>query len=319
MALCRDPCKYAPLDYGLASSPPTDNLMFEMSTSRLYKKMSDTATQYRKDPTLLESALSLVDAAGAKAISILRDSTDLLSSIYSTIKAAGLEREKGGRIIGPTIFKQIYFGGVQRLPVILFYALLLGAVVQAQLLTLLGQFALTDEVYSVTVLVLLHELAPLLVALIMAASSGTAITTELALLKLGGEMELWESFGANLEYIFILPRWIGLVISGLMLSLIFALCSFLGGFVILLLLNLAPEWFTARALFSAASAKDILLLIIKTLCFTSFISFIHCINGFAVKRSITEVPQVANRAVLQSVTTIFILNVLVDFIAGIFT
>ena len=116
------------------------------------------------------------------------------------------------------VMKQIYFTAWQILPgFTLFSALLSFLLIQIVVATAakIGQSELALEM-SVRVLVL--EILPLLTALFVALRSGSAINTEVALMRVHGEIEALEESGVDTLRMEFMPRVIGGLLSVLALT-----------------------------------------------------------------------------------------------------
>lgn len=91
--------------------------------------------------------------------------------------------------------RQIYFTAWQVLPGFTLFAALLGMVIVQITLQVARQFGLGQYVLELTFRVLVLELMPLLTALFVALRSGSAISTEIALMRVAGEFHDLERAG----------------------------------------------------------------------------------------------------------------------------
>ena len=91
--------------------------------------------------------------------------------------------------------RQVYFTAWQVLPGFTLFATLLGVVVVEITLSTARQFALEDYALELIFRALVLELMPLLTALFVALRSGAAISTEIAMMRIGGEFQDLASAG----------------------------------------------------------------------------------------------------------------------------
>lgn len=85
--------------------------------------------------------------------------------------------------------KQIYFTAYQVLPAYVFFATLLGLVVAHITVAVMRSFGLTQYALELVFRALVLEVTPILTALFVALRSGAAISTEIALMQVSGELE----------------------------------------------------------------------------------------------------------------------------------
>lgn len=205
---------------------------------------------------------------------------------------------------------QILFTGVEALSVVSVLALALGAVIIIQGISLLPQFGQGQLTYTILKTVITRELGPILTAFIIIARSGTAIATELGNMVVSHEIEAYVAVGINPIAYLVVPRFLGVTISLLLLNLYFNIFGLIGSFFVTRLLRPIEITEYFRSLLLSLRASDIFSSLVKSLVFGVIISTVATYNGFRVERSSTEIPQVVIKAVGQS----FVLCILADAI-----
>jgi phospholipid/cholesterol/gamma-HCH transport system permease protein len=93
--------------------------------------------------------------------------------------------------------RQIYFTALQILPAFLLFTLLFSAVLIQITISVARQFGLAQHALELILRFLVLELTPLLTALFVALRSGAAIATEIALMRVAGELETLERAGGD--------------------------------------------------------------------------------------------------------------------------
>ena len=116
------------------------------------------------------------------------------------------------------VLKQVYFTAVQILPVFLGYALVISWLMINIILNTARDFGLTEFATEMTIRVLILELLPFLTALFIALRSGSAINTEVALMRVHNELDALVHCQVSPMQFEFLPRLIGGVISMLTLA-----------------------------------------------------------------------------------------------------
>ena len=205
---------------------------------------------------------------------------------------------------------QILFTGIEALGITAAMALSLGAAINMIGSSLLSEFGQGKLMYTILIVVITKELGPLLTAFIVIARSGTAIATELGGMAVGHELEAYVAVGINPISYLAAPRFLGVVTSIVVLDLYFNIFGLLGSFVVVQILRPISfnEYF--RNLLAALKPGDLLSGVFKSFVFGVIISVVSLYRGFAVERSVTEVPVAGIKAVGAS----FMLCVFADVI-----
>ncbi len=200
--------------------------------------------------------------------------------------------------------KQVYFSGLQSLPLVL----LVGAAVSGIIVDQLRTFGESPkESMDILLTITLNELAPLLTAFLVAARSAPAMASELATMQVNGEVRLLLRLGVPpLDYL-VIPRIAGMATGSVLLTIYFAFAAMVAG-----------SAFAAQAhMFAALASIDesmrigiVLVCIMKSLLFGTAIALVACHTGLAAGRSFTEVPIAASRAVVRSLMCVLILDLL---------
>ena len=119
--------------------------------------------------------------------------SDIIVMLRQALKSFLPALRHGNAAIRTVLFKQIYFTGLEASAIIVTIAVILGAVIITQVVSLVGDNgSLTGKIL---VWVVLRKLAPLLTAIIIIARSGTTIAAELGSMKINGEIDALEMLG----------------------------------------------------------------------------------------------------------------------------
>ena len=209
--------------------------------------------------------------------------------------------------------RQILFTGVEAALFITLIAVLTGVSVVVQTQVWLSQFGQAEMFGGIFVMVIVREVAPLLVNFIVIGRSGTAIATELANMKVTGEIRVLEAQGLDPLRYLALPRVFGMMISVFCLTMVFIVVSLLSGFLSGLLMGLPGDQldFFVDSVLKALCPGDVPNLLAKTLAPGFLTALICLIEGLKVKGSITEVPQACTRGVVKSISMLFALSAVI--------
>lgn len=247
---------------------------------------------------------------GKLALRKLVTLTELIALIAVSFKNLLSLRRPTVRVI----LKQLYFTGLETLKVIVVISIMIGTVIITQVITLIGvgNEGLTGKVL---VWVVVRELGPLLTALIVIARSGAAIATELGYMKINGEIDSIESLGIASEQYLVMPRVMGVTAAVVILTIYFELLAVVGGFLVASIGWHIQFEALSQGLFSILTPKELVLTLLKSLCFGLFLSAACCRQGLSVGRSATQIPQAATKGVMQSLFLVFILDGLITVAA----
>lgn len=128
------------------------------------------------------------------------------------------------------------------------------------------------------------------------------------------EIEAYVAVGVNPVSYLVVPRFIGVTLSLLLLNLYFNLFGLAGSYFVTVLIR--PIQFVQyfRNLLMSLQLPDILSSVVKSLVFGVIISIVATYNGFKVGQSQTEIPQMVIKAVGQGFVLCIIADALITLI-----
>ena len=166
----------------------------------------------------------------------------------------------------------------------------------------------------ILVTVIVRELGPLLVNFVIVGRSGTAIAVEMANMRVLGEIRVLDAQGLDPILYLAMPRVLGMMTAVFCLSIHFTVIALSSGFVVGTLAGIGGDQLAEflNSVLKAVGPADVCNLLAKTLL-TPMLTAVICVSeGVGIKGSITEVPQAATRAVVRSVTTLFVMSALIS-------
>ena len=209
------------------------------------------------------------------------------------------------------LINQILFTGYEALAINAIMAVSIGAAINVIGSSLLPQFGQSQLMYTILIIVITRELGPLLTAFVITARSGTAIATELGTMVVNHEIEAYLAVGLKPISYLVVPRFIGVVVSMIILTIYFNMFGLLGSFIVVQLVKPIPINEYLGNLLSILTVGDVLSGMAKALVFGIVVSVVATYQGFSVNRSSTEIPVAGIRAVGQSFILIIVADVLV--------
>ena len=132
---------------------------------------------------------------------------------------AGL-RPRGEQILA--ILQQTYLIGARSLVIIMICGFFVGMVLSLQAINALEQFGASDQVSLLVGKSLFRELGPVLTALLFAGRAGTALASEIGLMRATDQLSGMEMMAVDPVSRVVVPRFIGGVIAMPLLAAIFS-------------------------------------------------------------------------------------------------
>jgi phospholipid/cholesterol/gamma-HCH transport system permease protein len=207
--------------------------------------------------------------------------------------------------------RQVYYTGIEALGTISLIALLTGALVITQAISLMG--ANPDLVLRVLVWVVVRELGPLFAAILIIARSSPAIAAELALMKTHREIAHLREMGIPANDYLVVPRIAGVTLSVMALTFYFQVIAILGGMAAAALYRHDSFVELLGNFIEVVSLAELAGTVVKSFVFGLVIATIACFHGLAVDEAITDVPKAAIKAVLRSLMAVFAIDAVIAY------
>lgn len=210
------------------------------------------------------------------------------------------------RAVRQVFYKQVLFTGIQALLPVAVAGLAVGIGLLTQMRSLLGSGAELNV--KMLQLVVNREFAPLLTSFIVLGRSGSAMATELAAMKVRGEIRTLYLLGINPGEYLLVPRILGCCVAVPALTLVFqAVAAGAGPALASVFVELPLTPFYA-AMADEITIGDVIFSSVKTFTLGLIIASVACSTGIYVPPRRTWIPQAAELAVLRG----FILVLVAD-------
>jgi phospholipid/cholesterol/gamma-HCH transport system permease protein len=208
------------------------------------------------------------------------------------------------------LVRQIYFTAVQILPLFIFIAMFFGTVIIGYVVSLSIDYSLESEIGTILVAFVMHEFAPLFTTMLIALRSATAINTEIAVMHVNDELSTLKAFGINvIDYLF-LPRIIGGIVSIILLSALFAVIMFAGGYLFSSFFLHMGVGLYMHTIIQAMEVNDFLILLGKSVAFGFFATLIPIYSGLKSGHATTAIPIAVLSGMVRLFVAIFSIEVL---------
>ncbi|MFP4476285.1 MAG: MlaE family ABC transporter permease [Desulfatibacillaceae bacterium] len=249
-------------------------------------------------------------ATGRAAIQVVDHTLGLCAYAMALFRHLARRSPRGRKLSRRIVVEQLYYTGVQALPIVIPVSLLLGALV-------IMQFSRLDVPYDfgrVIVVLLVRETGPLLTALVVLLRSGVAMVVELSYMQTLGEVEALEMSGIDPVKMLGLPRILGITAAMVCLYIVFEVSAMIGGSVVAWSLSGTASLGFYESAGNAMTLADIGVGFFKVACFGVILCVVATYRGFTVPRSITAIPSAASRAAIEALLYILAVNAVVTVI-----
>lgn len=204
-----------------------------------------------------------------------------------------------GRVSFQLIIKQLYNVGVLSLAIIIVSGLFIGFVLGLQGYYTLSQFSASEALGQLLALSVVRELGPVVTALLFAGRAGSALTSEIGLMKATDQLNALRMTGVNpLRYV-IAPRFWAGQISMPILMLIFSAVAIAGGYwvgVDWLGVSAGSFWNNMQS--SVNFTDDVCNGVIKSVVFGFVVTWIAVYQGFSCTPTSAGVARATTRSVV---------------------
>ncbi len=210
---------------------------------------------------------------------------------------------------------QVYNAGALSLVIIMVCGLFVGGVLGLQGYSNLAKFNAEDAVGAVAALGLLKELGPVITALLFSGRAGTALASEIGLMKATDQLSAMEMMAISPLRRVLVPRFLGGVIAMPLLAAIFTVVGLFGAHLVgvtLLGVDAGAFWSQMQ---NAVEPGDIYEGIIKSTVFGVVASLLAVWEGYNAIPTAEGVGRATTRTVVITAISILILDFMITAIA----
>jgi len=198
--------------------------------------------------------------------------------------------------------------GVNALPITGLLTFLIGVVIAYQGAEQLRKFGTNIFIVDLVGISLLREIAPLLVAILIAGRSGSAYAAEIGTMKVTEELDAVRTLGIAPMDLLVLPRALALVIALPLLTVYADVLGVFGGMLIASSqLNVSFTEFTSR-FEEAVAVRHFLIGIGKAPFFAVIIALVGCYQGFQIRGGVDDVGRHTTISVVQGIFLVIVFD-----------
>jgi len=204
---------------------------------------------------------------------------------------------------------QVYNAGARSLIIIMLSGLFVGMVLGLQGYDLLHRFGSVEALGSAAALGLLKELAPVMTALLFAGRAGTALTSEIGLMRATDQLTAMEIMAVDPMRYVAAPRFLGGVIAMPLLTAIFSVVGLYGAQLIGVQLMGVDRGVFWSQMQDSVELRNVTEGVVKSLVFGTACSLIAVHEGYNAAPTAEGVALATTRTVVAS----SVLTLLLDY------
>ncbi len=255
-----------------------------------------------------------IDRIGRKTILFVEEFGYVFATLYESIYWLALGKKKQQRVTFPSITKEIKSIGVNAIPIISILTFAIGIMLAIQGIETLKTFGAESQVIIGIALSITREFSPLIICILVAGRSGSAITAKIGSMKESQEIDALRVMGINPVRYLVSPIVLAMIIAVPCLVILGDFMGLLGGGVYTAFeLKITLHTYMQRTL-ELLSIDDIRQGLIKGFVFSILIALISCVNGFLVSGGAEGVGKATTRSVVLSISAIVITDMIFTFL-----
>lgn len=208
------------------------------------------------------------------------------------------------------VVEQAYLGSYTSLPIVVILSFFIGAVLALQTGITMADISMQQMIGTVVGESMTRELGPVMVAIILAGRVGSAITAELASMKVYQEVDALVTMNIPPERFLVLPRLLAVLLFMPLLGIVGIVVGWLGGMIVchfVQIIDVSPEIYF-RSLRQYLSVTDLTHGLIKSEVFGFVVILTACNTGLRTRGGPREIGAAVTRSVVLSLILILVLD-----------
>ena len=212
-----------------------------------------------------------------------------------------------------SFLRQVYFTGVTAATGVILRACGLGVIIIAVMMDMLD--ADVDLAVKILLLLVFREIGPLAAAVVVILRTGTAVSAEMAMMRVSGQTRALRYLGIDLYDYLVLPRVAGIMLATAALTFYVQFLAVLGGLALSPFIIEASFQELAGRLFELFTPVDFYYSMVKSLLFGFAVAACCCWHGLNPP-DLTQnaVPKVVTKAVTQSMMLVLLINAVFAYV-----
>lgn len=256
---------------------------------------------------------AFIEKVGHKTVNGVEEFGYVSSLFFQSLSWIFLGHQRKQTVKIPSVFHESVKIGIQAIPIVSTLSFVVGVMLAIQGIETLKTFGAEGKVVIGIALSVTREFAPLIVGILVAGRSGSAITARIGTMHETQEIDALRVIGINPVRYLVSPVLIAMLISVPTLTMLGNFMGLTGGAVFTLFkLNTTFAAYMNNA-FDVLTVNDIGQGLVKSVVFAIIIALVGVSNGFQVRGGAEGVGRATTRSVVLSISFIILADMIFTF------
>lgn len=241
----------------------------------------------------------------------LRDITRLIGQLLlDVVHLARKPSETPLREISANMFK----GGVRAMPVTALVGFLIGIVMSYLSALQLKQFGAEIFIVNILGMGIIREMGPVLVAVLVAGRSGSAMTAQLGVMRVTEEIDALSTMGISRSLRLILPKVVALALAMPLLVLWTSAIALIGGMMSAQLQLDISYGFFFETLPKVVPVSNLWIGLVKGAVFGVMVALVACHFGLRVQPNTESLSANTTSSVVTAITVVILIDAIIAIV-----
>lgn len=257
--------------------------------------------------------LSIVEAIGKRTVRGITEFGYIMTLLGETIYWIVLGKRNRQPVRIAAIFQESLLIGIMAIPIVSILCLAVGIMLAIQGIETLQTFGAESKVIIGIALAINREFSPLIVGILVAGRSGSAITARIGTMLQSQEIDALRVIGINPVRYLVAPIMVAMFICVPTLTILGDIMGMLGGGLFTAAeLNISLGAYAER-LFSVLVLEDLQQGLLKSFIFAAIIALVGVSNGFQVHGGAEGVGRATTRSVVMAISYIVLADMICTY------
>jgi len=283
------------------------DILISAEQSAVFERLA-RADQVERTPSPKPMPLASVVRLGEGTLKLAAQMRDLLSLIGQLVLDFGHVLRHPGDAPMREISATLYKAGALAMPICALLGFLIGVVLAYLSALQLRNFGAETFIVNILGLGIVRELGPVLVAVLVAGRSGSAMTAQLGVMRVTEEIDALASMGVSRTLRLVLPKVLALAVATPLLVLWTTAAALLGGMV-------AANWqldlsygFFLETLPRVVRLSNLFIGLSKGVVFGLAIALMACHFGLRVKPNTESLSAMTTTSVVVAISVVILID-----------
>jgi phospholipid/cholesterol/gamma-HCH transport system permease protein len=254
-----------------------------------------------------------IERLGMQTVSAVEETGYMFMLLYESVVwiILGRRRQQSVRLAG--IFREAMAMGINAIPIISILCFSIGVMLAIQGIETLKTFGAQSQVVLGIAISVTREFSPLIVGILVAGRSGSAITARIGTMLEAQEIDALRVIGIDPLRYLAAPILVAMTLMLPCLTLLGDVMGILGGAIFTSIKLELPLQIYADRTFDFLHTFDVMQGLIKSVAFGVLIALVGLSNGFQVSGGAEGVGRATTRAVVMAISLIVIADMIFTY------